>query len=106
LNVTPIHSYDDLVAAVRARQDELNVSCLTIDEIAGTASGHFSKITCNLKQFGLRSLFLFLPALGLKLQIVPDPDAIARYGLRWLPRYGGSGNHWRRYRPTGLDSQP
>jgi hypothetical protein len=46
-----------------------------------------------------------LPALGLQLQVAAHPAAIARYGRRWLPRYGGSGNHWRRYRPTRLDSQ-
>jgi hypothetical protein len=106
LDATPISSREDLVALVRARQDELNVSCATADQLAGLADGHFSKLTCGSKGFGFLSLFLILPALGLRLVIEEDPKMTAKLRRRWLPRYGGSRNHWRRYRPTRLDSQP
>jgi hypothetical protein len=81
-----IDSYPDLVQAIRDRQDELRLSCLAIDELSGLASGHYSKLTCGAKQIGLRTIFLLLPAMGLRMRIEPDPDAIARYGPRWQPR--------------------
>jgi hypothetical protein len=93
LDVKVVSSREDLIALVRARQTELNVSCATADQIAGLADGHFSKLTCGSKGFG----FLILPPLGLRLVIEEDPEMTAKLRRRWLPRYGGSGNHWRRY---------
>ena len=85
MNAT-IRSREDLVVAVRSRQEELGISCLTIDEIAGLASGHTSKLTSQVKGFGLVSVFLVLGALGLRLRIEEDPAAIAKFAPRWLPR--------------------
>jgi hypothetical protein len=104
LDATPIHSRDDLVAVVRRRQNELNVSCLVVDELAGLAQGHFSKLTSGCKNFGFLSVFLVLTALGLRIRVEEDPEAVARYGRRWLPRDARAvrtDNHWRRDVPTG-----
>jgi hypothetical protein len=86
LDATPIRSREDLITLVRARQDELYVSCATADQLAGLADGHFSKLTCGSKGFGFLSLFLILPALGLRLVIEEDPEMTARYGQRWTQR--------------------
>ena len=103
LDPTTIREYADLVDVIRRRQDELlRISCLTIDEIAGLHSGHYSKITAGLKGFGSLSLFNVLQALGLRLRIEPDPDATAKYQHRWEPRQERSlragDQHWRRQR--------
>jgi hypothetical protein len=86
LQATIVSSREDLLALVRRRQDDLNVSCLSIDDLAGLAQGHFSKISCGLKGFGPLSLFLVLQALGLRMKIEEDPDMVARLRARWTPR--------------------
>ena len=86
MDATPIRDHDELVALVRRRQDELGVACVTIDQVAGLADGHFAKLTCGIKRFGPVSIFLVLSALGLRLRIEEDPAAIAKFGPRWLPR--------------------
>ena len=84
-------SRDDLVAVLRERRDELNVSHSTIDALAGISEGHFSKIVCErpLKNLGPVSLGAILGALGLgivKIIIDEDPQAAARVAGRWVPR--------------------
>jgi hypothetical protein len=86
MDATPIRDHDELVALVRRRQDELGVACVTIDQVAGLADGHFAKLTCGIKRFGPVSIFLVLSALGLRLRIEEDPAAIAKFAPRWLPR--------------------
>jgi hypothetical protein len=106
LNATAIRDHDELVALVRRRQNELKLSCLAVDEVAGLADGHFSKLTCGMKKFGPVSVFLVLEALGLRIRIEEDPEAIAKLAPRWRPRnesYVLTDNHWRRAgRPRGL----
>jgi hypothetical protein len=86
LDATSIRDHDQLVALVRRRQNELNLSCLAIDEVAGLADGHFSKLTCGIKKFGPVSIFLVLEALGLRIRVEEDPEAIAALAGRWQPR--------------------
>ena len=86
MDATLISSREDLVNVIRQRQDELNVSCLTVDEVAGLATGHFSKLTCGIKGFGFLSSFLVLAALGLRLKVEEDPEATTRLRHRWTPR--------------------
>jgi hypothetical protein len=104
LDATPASSTADIVNIVRQRQDELNIACLTIDEIAGLAQGHYSKITCGLKGLGLMSVFVVLGALGLRIKIEEDPDATARLRHRWTPRQGHVTNGSRRPWRTPLDT--
>jgi hypothetical protein len=92
LDATPANSTADIVGIVRKRQDELNIACLTVDEIAGLAQGHYSKITSGLKGLGLMSVFNVLEALGLQIKIEEDPDAVARLRHRWVPRQGARTN--------------
>jgi hypothetical protein len=92
LDATVITCRDDLVAIVRKRQDELNISCETVDQLAGLADRHFSKLTSKVKGFGFMSTFVVLKALGLRLRVEEDPDAIARLRHRWTPRLYGARN--------------
>ena len=86
MDATPIRDHDELVALVRRRQDELGVACVTIDQVAGLADGHFAKLTCGTKRFGPFSMFWVLSALGLRIRIEEDPAAIAKFGPQWQPR--------------------
>jgi hypothetical protein len=99
LDATPIRDHDELVALVRRRQDELGVACVTIDQVAGLADGHFSKLSSGVKRFGPVSTFLVLSALGLRIRIEEDPEATTRFSPRWLPRkecFVRTDNHWRK----------
>jgi hypothetical protein len=99
MDATPANSAADIIGIIRKRQDELNIACLTVDEIAGLAQGHYSKITCGLKGLGPMTLFVLLSAFGLRLRIEEDPDVTARLRHRWTPRQGhvtnGSRANWR-----------
>jgi hypothetical protein len=83
-----IRSIDDLVAAIRARRDELNVSHELIDDLAGLQSGYTSKLLAPepMKGLGLMSLPALLGALGAALVLVEDSAQAERVRDRWTPR--------------------
>jgi hypothetical protein len=86
-----VTSKAELVAAVRDRRDELNISHESIDHLAGIASGHFSKLVCDppIKGFGAMSLDAVLHALALRMVVVrieEDPEQRARMEGRWTKR--------------------
>jgi Cobalamin synthesis protein cobW C-terminal domain len=84
----PVSNYDELINVLIARRDELRVSHETIDAIAGWADGMTSKALgpARRKTIGMQSLWLALPALGLRLEVVEDEDATRRMARRWVPR--------------------
>jgi hypothetical protein len=109
MDATPIRDHDELVALVRRRQDELGVACVTIDQVAGLADGHFAKLTCGIKRFGPVSIFLVLSALGLPRNENYAANAYKRGGLRaallaaparkqspWAVLLSPTNDHWRR----------
>lgn len=71
----------DLVAALRARAEELNVSRAEIDRVAGLPSGYAGKMLCipPIKYAGPQSFWNIAGALGLAVQLVVDPEATARF---------------------------
>lgn len=87
-----ITDYDGLVAACRARADQLNISRDTIDEVAGLPKGYTSKALMaepfggksatggrlSSRNLGRVSLGPMLGALGIALVVVEDPEAMAR----------------------------
>lgn len=83
LNPATVTDYDSLIAALRARADELNVSRLAIDERAGLQSGYTAKLLAGEGGRGLGRLSLgcLLGALGVKLIMVDDPAAAATIAL-------------------------
>jgi len=84
----PIRSMPELLDALRARRDELNISHETIDNIAGLQSGYTSKLLAPtpIKNLGAMSMGALLGALGMALVAVPDPDAVAQVQTRWQKR--------------------
>jgi hypothetical protein len=80
--------YAGLLTVLRQRADALRVSRETIDEIAGWADGYASKLlapACS-KALGARSLGPLLEVLGVKLAVLEDPAAMARFEKRRTPR--------------------
>jgi hypothetical protein len=86
-----IKSREELRELVRDRRDELDVSHLTIDSLAGIADGHTSKLVCEppIRNFGPTSLAAILGALALgivEVTIVEDPEQAAKVSGRWTRR--------------------
>jgi hypothetical protein len=83
-----IATYDDVVDVFRARADELELSRLEIDRLAGLADGHSSHLLAKkyTQRLGPVSLLLMLDTLGLRLLVVEDPDLTARTLKRRTPR--------------------
>ena len=96
-----IRSYADLVAALRARRLELDLSFALLDELAGLAPGYGAKVLSpaesrsnHPKLLGTMSLAAILGALGVKLVLVEDAAAMERIKPRLVPRYRvGSPRH-------------
>jgi hypothetical protein len=85
---SPIRSQSELLDAIRARRDELNISHETIDNIAGFQAGYTSKLLCTppMKNPGPMSLGALLGALGMALMPVVDHEMLAKVEGRWQPR--------------------
>ena len=84
----PIRSMPELIEALRARRDELNISHETIDSIAGLQSGYTSKLLAPkpIKNLGPMSFGSLLGALGLAVVVVEDPSMCERVSKHWEPR--------------------
>ncbi len=84
----PIRSMPELVQALRARRDALNISHETIDSIAGLQSGYTSKLLAPkpIKNLGPMSFGSLLGALGLAVVVVEDTDQCERVSKHWEPR--------------------
>jgi hypothetical protein len=80
--------YEDLVQALRARQDEIGLSNHLLDELAGFTEGHTDKLIgpSRTKTLGSFSLQTLLDALGLSFVIVEDLDKVRRMESRWEQR--------------------
>src|SRR5262245_40784535 len=85
-------SYADLHHAMRARAEELEVSRQTIDDLAGLQDGYASKLLCDppVKRLSWDFAAIILPALGLKLALLEDQDALAKLQHRMTRRRGRS----------------
>jgi hypothetical protein len=79
-----VRDYDELIAAIRTRRDELQVTHETI----GIPSGYASKLLTDppIKRMGMISLGPMLGALGLMLVVVEDPAALSRVRGRLVNR--------------------
>lgn len=89
---TPIRSMAELLNAMRARRDYLDISHETIDAISGVPSGYTSKLFAPIptRGIGYKSLGDVLGALGMALVPVEDPEAMRLVRHRWAKR-GPSG---------------
>jgi len=85
---TPIRSMDELIAALRARLIELQLTHSTVDGIAGLQDGYTSKLLAPkpIKNLGPVSFEALLGALGVAVVVVEDPEQIKRVEGRWTKR--------------------
>jgi hypothetical protein len=85
--IAVIRTYDELVAVVRRRIFALNTTFDAVDQAAGLADRHLSKILgpARPKHFGPLSLTLVLQTLGLALVVIEDGEQ-ERIRARLTPR--------------------
>jgi len=83
-----VRDYQQLLDALRFRQNQLNISRETIDEVAGLPQRYTSKLLAPfpIKGVGRISLGPLLGALGLKLLVVEDIEALDRVRSRLAQR--------------------
>jgi hypothetical protein len=81
-------SYDEMLAAVRARVNELQINGERFDEYAGLPRGYLSKLigVRPVRRISHTSMQPVLAGLGLKGQFVEDPQGTARLKSRVVPR--------------------
>src|SRR6476619_2900186 len=85
-DVPMIHSMEELLAALRARRDQLQLTHERLDWIAGWPSGYAGKLFCEpaIKNLGWQSLGLALDSMGIALVVVEKPEQIKRVESRWV----------------------
>lgn len=83
-----VREYGDLIAVFRARTDALNVSRKELDDATKLPDGYCAKVLCvpPMKTLGPISFGTLLGALGLKLLVVEDPEAMRRYAEKMEAR--------------------
>jgi hypothetical protein len=84
-----VNDYPGMLAALRARAEELRISRETIDQVAGLPSGYSGKILGikQVRRLNLISLGPVLGALGIKLVMVEDAAALREFGGRSNKRH-------------------
>jgi len=73
-----VRTLEELILAFRARREELGLSQLELDDLAGLQDGYTGKIEAGPvrgRSFGEVSLPLILDALGVRLVLVPKDAA-------------------------------
>ena len=70
-----------LVAMLRKRFQECNLSYAEVERRSGLADGHVGKILGPSmgKGIGLKTIYLLLPVAGLAVCFVEDPEALKRF---------------------------
>jgi hypothetical protein len=81
-----VRSYDDLITAIVAVKNHLQLSDETIENLAGLTRGHFDKIRSGTKKAGPMALDCILGALAIELVVRPNPEATQKMARRWEKR--------------------
>jgi hypothetical protein len=78
----------ELLAAIRARVAELDVSYDTLDRIAGLPDRFASKLLCDppMRQISQATLWLLMGAIGYKIALLPDAEGLAKVQSRLVKR--------------------
>jgi hypothetical protein len=89
--IAVVSDYAGLVSVLRERAEQLDVSNEVLSDVTGLASGYVGKVLGlnGKKQLGRVSLGVVLSALGLKLAVLEDPEALERVRPRLTRRHGG-----------------
>jgi hypothetical protein len=83
-----IRTYDEYWSAVCDCRIQLDISLTLFDELAGFPEGYSSKLfgPGRKRLIGPRSFGLILPAIGCKLVLVEDQEALERIKSQLVPR--------------------
>jgi len=79
-----VRDYHGLHMALRARAEQIGASRLAIDDLAGLQPGYSGKLLGPrmVKKLGALSLGALLQALGLKLIVAEDAEAVEQFTQR------------------------
>src|SRR3989304_4318298 len=83
-----VRDYDGLIAAFRARVDEIGISYAVLEELMGLQAGDLGKLMgpSRVKMFSAMTVLEFAEAAALKITIEPDHEAATRMADRWGKR--------------------
>jgi hypothetical protein len=86
--IADVSSYEQMLAALRARINELNINGERFDEYAGLPRGYLSKLVGAhpVRRLGATSFAPVLNGLGLRCLLIEDQEATARLKNRIAPR--------------------
>jgi|SRR6476620_12797636 hypothetical protein len=106
--------YAEMIQALRDRADELQISRLDLDEIAGFHSGYSSKLLASrpAKIVGPISFGPLIQTLGLRLFFIEDEASTARTVARRTPvdrsnqRFGNKNNSRPSLKIAAPQSEP
>jgi hypothetical protein len=86
--IAEVNSYGQMLAALRARVNELQINGERFDEYAGLPRGYLSKLigAKPIRRLGMTSFAPVLAGLGLRLLIIEDQEATERLKNRLPPR--------------------
>jgi hypothetical protein len=87
-DVPMIRSMEDLLAALRTRRDELQITHETIDDVAGWPSGYAGKLLAlePIKNLGWVSFGLALDSMGVALVMIDNAEQRKLVEKRWVRR--------------------
>src|SRR5215469_1564971 len=85
--IAEVREYFELIDALRLRSQEIKVTSLSIEEVAGIPAGFFNKCVAAkpVKHLGAKSLGPVLGALGLKLAVIVDEPQFEKIQHRLEP---------------------
>jgi hypothetical protein len=83
-----VDDHNKLLAAIRRRIEELDLSHETVEHLAGLRSGYLSKVIADPppKRMSPFTQFLILQALGLRVKLEEDQQLIEKLKGRWSKR--------------------
>ena len=88
--IADLSSYEQMLAALRARINELQINGERFDEYSGLPRGYLSKLVGAkpIRRLGMISFAPVLAGLGLRLLVIEDTAATERLKNRLPPRNG------------------
>jgi hypothetical protein len=88
--IANVSSYEQMLDALRARINELQINGERFDEYAGLPRGYLSKLVGvrPIRRLGMQSFQPVLSALGLRCLLIEDQHATQRLKNRVVPRNG------------------
>ena len=83
-----VSHYGELINAIKGRVDEFGITYAVVDDLAGLQDNYFAKLvtTPPMKRMSIFTLFLVLQALGLKMTLNEDAEALERIKARLIKR--------------------